>query len=199
MLKPGKNKYSIVFLLAAVAIILVSAISVFHISLRAIFIGAFMARHTIGNVGDPFFAVFSDHTGGGVFVTAIAGVFTIVVGIMTNVAFGIVVAVEDEEVVVGKGGWNPLCGIVAFVTVVLNLLVIFIIRCCMTGSTFVLTIRQEICMIKRGNGFPCLEIVTILTRRRNLLMKCIGGQAMATNTIVDDHFIQQQVVKPTKR
>ena len=129
MLKPGKNKYSIVFLLAAVAIILVAAISVFHISLSAIFIGAFMARHTIGNVGDPFFAVFSDHTGGGVFMTAIAGVFAIVVGFVADIAFGIVVAVEDKEVVVGKCGWNPLCGIVAFVTVILNLLVIFIIRC----------------------------------------------------------------------
>ena len=132
-------------------------------------------------------------------MTAIAGVFAIIIGFMTDIAFGIVVAVEDKEVVVGKCGWNPFCGIVAFVTVVLNLPVIFIIRCCMTGSTFVLTIRQEIRMIKGGKRFPGFEIMTVLTGSRNLLVERICRLAVAAHTIIDDRRLQQLMIKPTKR
>lgn len=131
------------------------------------------------------------------FVATIAGVCTIAICCMTDFAFGIVIAVKDKEVIVGKGGWHPLRSAVALITVALDLPVIFVIRSSVAGSTFVLSIWQEIGMIKGGNGFPCIEIMAILTCRCNLFMECVGGHAVATNAIVDDHFINQQVVKPT--
>ena len=69
-----------------------------------VLIAAAVASHTIGDVGDAFLLMLSEDIPGGVLMAAVAGVSTVVVGLMAGGALRIVVAIQSEVCRVIEGG-----------------------------------------------------------------------------------------------
>jgi hypothetical protein len=137
-------------LFSLAGVIAISSAFPVHIPFGAVFIRAFVARHTVADIIDTFFVMFCGHAGDSVFVAAVAGVGGVVIVAMADYAFGIVVTVEDKIIVVCKGRWNPLRGAVAFIAIVRSLLMESICRHFVAGSAVVFNTCLEVVMIEWG-------------------------------------------------
>ncbi len=80
-----------------------------------------VASHTVFEILNAFPAVLATDIGRRMFVAAVAGVFAEVPGGVAGHAGRVVIAIENEELVVRKACWLPRFGRVALPAVALNL------------------------------------------------------------------------------
>lgn len=128
-------------------------------------------------------------------MAAIAGVGAEILVLVADVAFGIMILVEDKICRMVESGRNPFVGIMAFGTIIFQRSMEGIIRHVMAVRAVIFIKPLNEVMVEFGCGFPVLRIMAVSAVGRKLGMKFSGWFAVAVIALVFNVFAQKRMFK----